>query len=473
MHSIFELGSKSFTQHLNNSTMKKKLLILVFFATVIGIYTVFTGTGCTGPSKGKTSGTISNSYANPPFDMLNTQQSADTFSWRTFIALCWPADKGTCGPDTSNGSSILNGKGEVVWETYLNSEQVFVQPPARPDSWCAHDLQSSMYSRLPKNVQDLAQKTGIYRFAQRLEKSTHGMISNGQVFGGALVDQNGRFVRYEVKMNQTEYTYITQNELWDSAGQSNFKGAVDFPGGTAPGVGCIEIKAAWKVMGAGDDTTKFYRIKAIVFNDAEGNNPSVATLGLVGLHIIRKTPSQRDWIWATFEQNSDTSTSFSNPNSKEPVNSPPVGKDSLTELDWATQKPLHKPTQVKMVNAISDTSVPAINAYYQNMVKGSVWENYHLVSTQWLVFGESITPSFLANVTLETYLQGPHPASYGAGIHAGPGKNYFQDPAYQPFSDSISSSCMGCHFQAGINPKFQSGSGNFSFMLGDAKGVKR
>lgn len=456
--------------------MKKKLLILGFLATVISIYTLFTGTGCTSTSKVKGSPSISNDYANPPFDMALSQQSADTFSWRTFIAMSWPADKNTCGPDTGKGSSILNGKGPVVWETYLNSEQVFVQPPATPDGWCIHGLQSSMYSRLPKNVQALAQKTGIYRFAQRLEKSTHAIKirGNSQVFGGPLVDQNGRFVRYEVRMNQTEYTYITQNDLWDSAGQSNFKGTVNFPGGQAPNIGCMELKAAWKVMGAGDDTTKFYRIKAIVFNDAEGNDTeaSVVTLGLVGLHIIRKTPTQGDWVWATFEQNSDTSTSFYNPNSKEPINTPPSGKDSLVELDWATKKPLHKPTQVKRINAVDDTSVIAINAYYQNLLKGSVWENYHLVSTQWMRF-ESLTPNFLANMTMETYLQGPHPPSYGRNDTIKNGQNYFQAANYNPFSDTVSASCMGCHYLAGINPGFQSASGNFSFMLGEAKGVKK
>jgi hypothetical protein len=263
--------------------------------------------------------------------------------------------------------------------------------------------------------------------------------------------------------------------LWDSAGQSNFTNGgntVNFPSGTANGIGSMEIKAAWKVMGAGDDTTKFYRIKAIVFNDAEGNDPSVVTLGLVGLHIIRRTPSQLNWVWSTFEQN-NVGTSFYDSTSKDPINTPPAaGKEQLVELDWATKKPLHKPTQAKRINAVEDPFVQAINAYYQNMLKGSVWENYHLVSTQWINF-ESLTPIFLANLTLETYLQGPHPPSYGRNDPIHSGQNYYQSANYNPFSDTVSASCMGCHYQAGINPTFKVASGNFSFMLGEAKGVKK
>ena len=60
---------------------------------------------------------------------------------------------------------------------------------------------------------------------------------------------------------------------------------------------------------------------------------------------------------------------------------------------------------------------------------GSVWQNYELVSTQWPTNAQSKTdptgvpaPSFLANTTLETYIQGE--------------------------IKQTSSSCMACHNNA-------------------------
>jgi len=94
------------------------IVIAVFIAVT------FITQGC---SLSKVKATISNKDAIPPSDILgNTQQIADTFSWKTFIAMNWPANSNQCGPDTTNGTTILTGKGPVVWETYLSSDQVLL-----------------------------------------------------------------------------------------------------------------------------------------------------------------------------------------------------------------------------------------------------------------------------------------------------------------------------------------------------------
>jgi hypothetical protein len=78
-----------------------------------------------------------------------------------------------------------------------------------------------------------------------------------------------------------------------------------------------------------------------------------------------------------------------------------------------------------------------LNAYYRALFKGSVWENYQLISTQWATGGAPQgTPPVLANTTMETYIQS-------------------------------TASCLGCHGQA---PKASGdGSADFSFLLMEAQ----
>jgi hypothetical protein len=455
--------------------MKKTFLVLGCTGIILISTAIFTVTGCSEEATVKsvdivTVSQITNKYAAPPHDItVPSQALADTFSWKTFIAMNWPANGNTCGPDTSNGMTILNGKSPVVWETYLSSEEIFVTPPASPSKWCEIVDSKTKFKHLPKKIQDLAQKTGVYRFIHRTSKAPHGL---GEASGQPLVDQNGRFVRYEVRMNEDEYNYITRDTLWSVAGQKKYlkNHEISFPTGPKS-IGPMEFKAAWKILGNGDDISKFYTIKAIIFNDdslnpSPGNNP--VTLGLVGLHIAHKTPTQRFWVWSTFEQVDNLSTSFSNSKCKTcPVNVPPSGGPNYKELD-ANGDTIHKPTQVTRVNPVDsiggDPFIDNINVYFQSILKGSVWENYSLVSTQWLL-NEDIFPLFMANTVQETYLQGTNPPSRGTYTISN-GEQYFQSKNYHPFKPGISSSCMGCHFKASLN--WSPASSDLSFLLGEA-----
>ncbi len=445
--------------------MKKDSHVLTLFSVFI-LVAVLTFSACESNGSEKLGAVYVPATLNPelpPVDTLLNQKEADIYSWKSFIALNWPADIANCTADTTDGTSILSGKGPVVWETYLTSDQVFVEPGSTPDSWCASDL-----NRHPQKVQELALKTGVQRFLHTTAKSPHSL---DQASGGPLVDQNGRFVRYEVRMNQDEYNYIVKDTLWNKTGQQNFiarGGTVDMPSGNNEGVeGAIEIKAAWKIMGEGDDPSRFYTIQAIVYNDNEedpspGENP--VTLGLVGLHIAHKIQDQKNWVWSTFEQVDNLTKSFYNPACDTcAVNKPLPGTDQK-ELD-PQGKPNYSPTQVTRVNAVNDKVVDSLNTVYQKQLEGSLWANYKLISTQWLIF-EDMTPLFLANSVQETYLQGPHPPSYG-GYKLNIDQQYYEDTLYSPFSPNTSSSCMGCHFVAtlpGSDVK-----ADFSFLLGDAQ----
>ncbi len=67
--------------------------------------------------------------------------------------------------------------------------------------------------------------------------------------------------------------------------------------------------------------------------------------------------------------------------------------------------------------------VDDLNKRFRTLLKGTVWENYMLITTQWPSDAQSKTdcngapmPTFLANTTLETYSQGQVPLASSSCI---------------------------------------------------------
>jgi len=336
-----------------------------------------------------------------------------------------------------------------VWETFAQDTTVFVPPQQQPAAWCAQNAGK------PKVLSQIAKASpqvlpGMPPFGLGMDMT--------QAIGGVLTDQHGRFVRYELLMNQTEYTYILSNTLWNKQGQAAFTGTITFPPGS------IEIKAAWKVLSEAEIATqRFYMSQATVYNDANGDSSpgkNPVTIGLVGLHIVFKDPNLHQ-LWATFEHVDNAPTvnthemtkafSFYNPQCKPLVKCVPnfqTARQPYTELD-AQGKPRNAPVQVVRTTAVASTdgSAPAFNTYYQSLLQGSVWANYGLVSLQWQTGTASAgTPTVLANTTIETFIQREAPL-----VLTGQAKP---------------SSCIGCHKQAVTTAKQPA---DMSFLLGEAQ----
>lgn len=340
-----------------------------------------------------------------PNDGGEAQGAVDVLSWNLFIALNWPADPATCAADTTKSISDVSGdfSGKLVWETWLTDSDVFVASGS-PSAWCkkATDKKLMQASKAHPNVRKLLNNSNIGN-------------SILEAVGGVLTDQNGRFVRYEVMMNETEYDYIIKHKLWNKAGQTKYTSTntINFTAGS------IELKMAWKVLDASEiKSNSFYMTTATVYNDENGDpspgtNP--VTMGLVGFHMVYKDP-KLGHLWATFEHNKNAPSiastenfSFYNGSCKGDscANNTQYAVKPYKELD-STGKPINTPTQVFRVNGIdaNDPGVGALNSYYQGLLKGSVFANYELIGTQWTV-GIAIngTPAILANTTIETYNQ--------------------------------------------------------------------
>lgn len=104
------------------------------------------------------------------------------------------------------------------------------------------------------------------------------------------------------------------------------------------GVGGMEIKVSWKILGDGDDPATFFTKQAEVaklVSDTNGNivpgpETETATVGLVGFHIAGRVREHPEAIWATFEHNSNAPNMQEGPNAGIPI---PPGQ-VISDMDW-------------------------------------------------------------------------------------------------------------------------------------------
>ena len=305
----------------------------------------------------------------PPQDIplpANASEVND-FAWKLFVAMNWPELPGQKGiPDESKR---IGDPGITVWRSFKTSGELF-QPDGRdPGPWNFGD---------PNPLIHLDQNAKATRRELELSEVK-------QAIGGPLTDQHGNLTYYEKAANVISYDFIRQNKLYNMEGQTRY-GPIVFP------FGALEVKVAWRIMTGGDNQNRYYTMPAVV--RANGGDKNV-TVGLVGLHIITKTPNAPEWIWSTFEQIDNV------------PGAPPAG----AAVSWSYNKPGSStapnketkpgtPTQVERYNK----DLPgAVNARWQQALGGTPWQYYQLIGAQYPI--KNPQPDLLANVVMETYIQ--------------------------------------------------------------------
>lgn len=407
------------------------------------------------------------SYQTPGDTPITSQDGLNCFAWQTFVGLNWAVDASNPGePDKSVPASAFGNPGVVVWETYANSKNIFRPKGEAPLPW-GHSAE------VPSSCQSKAQSLGVRVMrASRIPGDFNMSKDASQAFPGNnpnwLADKNGNLVYYEILVGKDEYDYINSNTLYSADGQASHiqhKQNIAMPMGHDELLGGLELKAAWlHVSDPSNPKWKKYKLSKAVIYDPLSNDCSENTLALVGLHIIHKTASQPQWVWATFEHvdnapdtasiQSDGTvagdfTFYNNQCSVMPVpkgcTAKTVNGVAVTETSCAPNvSPAYKaddsgncpayPIRVSRDFPIRDTTdnhIATLNKAMQQLIAStngaSVYANYQLVNVLWSsaavndneppgnppltplsVSGE--TPSLnavpVANTMLETYAQG-------------------------------------------------------------------
>ncbi len=200
-----------------------------------------------------------------------TDHAFGCLMWQSFIYLNWPALADA--PGEPDPAARLGGPGAAVWETYKRHDEVFRKHGAPPSPWGA-----------PEGVRRLS--------------TIH------QTGGGILVDRAGKPVYYEICLNRDEFNYIVANKLYDAEAQLALarRDGIVLPAGPTRDygpIGAIEIKAAWKVLTPAElaeRPRRFHTAEAVL------DDGTLATVGLVGMHVNQRVTGFTEGVWASFLQ---------------------------------------------------------------------------------------------------------------------------------------------------------------------------
>ena len=379
-------------------------------------------------------------------NLNSRQRAANLFSWQEFIALNWPANSKERG--IPNLEKQITAAGPRVWETWKETYEVYLPSGEKPPVWneyakqpegCSGESSIKVLSRVQK-INDIADL--------RLQAAA----ATGDL-PATLTDQNNNLVRYEIRMNKVLFDFIVANGLYNGQEQAKVS-SVNFPNGS------MLIKAAWKEIAENDDENAFYSNQSCVCEskDISGqpSDCSLKEMGLVGFHIMHKTPSAPEWIWSSFEQ---VDNLVSTTGGKPSFNNPTC---STNKCPPNLQTTPGTPNQIVRTNKIPDKdpncdmkdlavdNVEFLNTEIRKSLTetNSEFQYYDLLSTQWPLNNSKTydhliptvfdpRPSILANSTMESFIQD-------------------------------SSSCMGCHSLSRTLKPDEFVSSDFTFTLNNA-----
>lgn len=206
----------------------------------------------------------------PPDPVLATTQS-DEYAWRLLIALNWPADeRGRPDPAAPLGSDRT-----VVWQTWLNAADVFLETGGDPGPW------SERRQPLPLERR--------FETISRKERPNLRHIVGGIMV--PLADPVAAARRLtEIRFNRPSFEFIRAGGLYNVEGQLRAYEtghALSFP------YGACQVKAKWRPITAGE-RSRYYTMQLTL---ADGTQ---RLYGLTALHVASK--ALPNWFWATFEQ---------------------------------------------------------------------------------------------------------------------------------------------------------------------------
>jgi hypothetical protein len=362
----------------------------------------------------------------PPFDI---------FSWQTFAALNWPAD--------SAGHPMGNNIGDHpdalrVWEYYTDFTELF-----------------GSSDELMLQLQDAKNnKLKFFHLTAKSNRRRDSLSGFQEADTKPLIDRNLNFAVFDIRVNPVESEFIIKHKLNTLSGidsfyrdhHKQFQLPASDKAKNSPG--SMEIKTSWRILDTskGDIPSRYYTRDAVIFigaaNSVSGKAFTIkAKVGLVGMHIVRKTAIFNKWIWSTFEQVDNT-----------PDNIQQAQMDQHPAIPWS----FYYPTTLGLMPGMPASFLPGdsnnykfdnkppyaaryavsvfgeagnnnvfgsqaqrvypvyyrtqqLNALWQKKLEGTVWANYKLIGSQWTIGDPGIintpnVPAMLGNSTLETFM---------------------------------------------------------------------
>jgi hypothetical protein len=386
----------------------------------------------------------------------------DNFAWRAFIALNWPSLTDPAHRGEPDRAKTLADQGPRVWETFKARYELFqVGPderPITPQPWGTYEAANPCGAGVDNRAKTLATFTAFMDFNQ--SAFLPGVGAN------PLVAQNRTYTRYEGRLNEPEYSALAAHGWSLGENLPDPAHPADVPAGS------IAVKAAWRPLNAADTPAaraRYYVVENANIVDvaktlAAGHIVcSKSDVALVGLHIVIRTKDRPQGLWGTFEhvdnvppagegearepdaRQAGAPYSYFDPSKPKLGLRPtfglpdtlPVSMDHPPKLDPT-------PMQVVRRHPIHGQTMALNRAYWALPgIKGTVWEHYMLVASQWPTIPAPPSPQndggyfpgqpLSADAPRENYQSADAPRENLVNTTI---ETYFQDAP---------SSCMSCH----------------------------
>ncbi len=309
--------------------------------------------------------------------------------------------------------------------------------------------------------------TGIYPDSQPGNHLLGGVNQAGS--NGILIDQHGRALYTSMMINDIYRDFVIKHKLYTQSGMQQADNKLNFPNGA------MSLKAAWKIVQPGEDTSGLYTTKApiqllTVDNGQvvipENAQQEMTQVALVGFHIAVYVNKHPEAIWATFEfkDNAPTFAKGQSPNKivsdkdylfykantlAKDCNTNNAGMNAILKLDTKTQtmaavtqtclqyaqgtvdnlpNPKKAKENVQAIISLNDN-------VHQLMPKDSIWRNYLEIGAVWFSKEDHLTPDWspnmdpdaetnlligstrLSNSTIETFTQNQRSANECFSCH--------------------------------------------------------
>jgi hypothetical protein len=375
-----------------------------------------------------------------PIDVASGQTNCNfhQFMWQSLLFLIQPVS-----------STSVTTTSVRQFETWMPSYGIFVDEGQQPAAWGS--AATPTFCNVPSGVE------ANYIFSElTLQAGSHH----------PLIDQSLNDVYYNVSVNQPAYEFITGCDLYKA--QCGITLAPDLlTPSTTPVVNipvlypqlafpdeAIELKTSWKILTPAEQATNSFYMTNGSVKSPNKDCLENQVLGLVGMHIVSKTPTHPEFIWATFEHKNNAPDCAA-PTAIAPLPGGWTFYDEQCTGDCTTNEytpekatqvcrmhPWGDPTQGTYPNGLDCSSTPppayicendvqqyiiepntnnliALNDSMTSMMASlpidninKIWGNYQLVGNLWTING--ILPPNLqsqrgslsdANTTMETYVQ--------------------------------------------------------------------
>lgn len=356
----------------------------------------------------------------------STDCAAHKFSWNAFLALMAPSE---AAPD------------KALYQTYMPVSSLFVGNNEEPARWG----ELAPYQQLGK----MFKEAGV-----ELE----------------LIDTGGQKVLFNIAANEAAYNYLLDNKLYNQ--QCFLDHDIRFPfGSEASGPGSVLLKTSWRIYDLGQCPSDMV-CQDVYLDESDITGNPQQSAGLLGMHVVQKTPSHQEWIWASFEHVAnapDCAPGHSNPISADrdwhlfakagaDQTSCNVGTDKApscngtgggaTNICRVSATPAGGIANCDIANPGNEQAIACLNASIgQRLPADSALANYQLVGS--LRMEPGMSPATmdgyqagslaLANTSMESFLQGPDELFNCFGCHAQSSGDFshvfFRIKQFQPTPD--------------------------------------